>query len=424
MPRHAEPSKDDPPTEPSTDATTEPPNLPTKVAGQIRDVSVEVARYLRTESIGGVVMLVATLAALVWANSPWSGGYERLITSEIGPASLHLRLTVAEWASDGLLALFFFVAGLELKRELVAGDLSDRRAAMLPVCAAVGGMVAPVLVFLAVAAGTDGASDGWAVPVATDIAFALAILAITGSQLPRTVRVFLLSLAVVDDLGAITLIAVLFTDEVSYTALAVAAGLLVLYAVLQWRRITWTVLYVPLGLATWVAVHESGVHATVAGVLLGLLTRARPDRGEAESPTQRLEHRLQPFSAGVAVPLFALSAAGVSLSFTALGDVLRDRVAWAIIAGLVVGKLVGVIGGALLAVRLRLAAMPDELSWRDLVALGAVAGCGFTVSLLLADLAFADPAASERARTAVLLASALAALFSAALLRRRVRAHT
>lgn len=378
------------------------------------DAVTEFARYLRIETVGGTLLLAATGIALVWANSPWGDSYAALRDSTIGPAALHLDLTVGQWASDGLLALFFFVASLELKRELVVGELADRRAAALPVIAALGGMVVPVTLALVVSAGAPGAGQAWAVPIATDIAFALGVLALTGSRLPSSARIFLLSLAVVDDLGAIALIAVLFTAELVLLALVAAAALAALYATLQHRRVRSSWVYVPIAVATWAAVHESGVHATIAGVLLGLLTRVRRDDGEPEAPALRLEHRLQPWSAGLAVPVFALFAAGVPLDAAALAGVAGDRVSVGIIVGLLVGKVVGILGFSWVAVRLGLASRPAGLDWGSVAVVAMLGGVGFTVSLLIVELAL-DGAAATRAKAAVLLASAAAALLAAAL---------
>ena len=344
--------------------------------------------YLRVEQVGGLVLLVAAALALVCANTPASEWYDDLRALTFGPESLGARLDVAHWASDGLLALFFFVVGLEVKRELTVGELTDRRSAALPVLAAVGGMVAPALVYLVVAGSTPGAGRGWAVPTATDIAFALAVLAVAGSAAPAGLRLFLLSLAVVDDLGAIALIAVLYTDSLSLLPMAGAAVLLGAYALAQRLRIRTPLLYVPLAAAVWLCVHDSGVHATIAGVALGLLTRVRPDPDEEHSPAERLEHRLQPWSAGLVVPVFAFTAAGVSLSGDALGSALADRAALAVLAGLVLGKLLGVLGAAWLAVRLGVAQLPARVGWVDVAAVAALAGTGFTVSLLLTRLAF------------------------------------
>jgi Na+:H+ antiporter, NhaA family len=384
----------------------------------------ELARYLRTETTGGIVLLVAAAVALVWANSPWAEIYTALRELRIGPAALHLDLTVTAWASDGVLAVFFLVVGLELKRELVVGELSSARQALLPVAAALGGMVVPAGIALAVGAGAPGMDRAWAIPVATDIAFALGVLALAGSRLPATARVFLLGLAVADDLGAIALIAVLFSDGLDVLALAAAASGLVLYAWLQHRRVRTAWVYVPLAVGVWVAVHEAGVHATIAGVALGLLTRVRPDAGEAHAPALRLEHRLQPWSAGVCVPVFALLSAGVPVGPAALARVVTDPVPLAVIAGLLAGKVVGILGAAWLAVRLTPACRPRGLGRRDMVAVSMLGGVGFTVSLLMAELALAGLPVLDAAKAAVLFASAAAALLAAGLLVGRGRART
>jgi Na+:H+ antiporter, NhaA family len=383
----------------------------------------ELARYLRTETIGGMVLLGTTTLALIVANSPLAGSYTDLRDHVVGPESLHAALSIGDWATDGLLAVFFFVAALELKRELVIGELRDPRQALLPVFAAIGGMAAPALVCLAVAGGAPGSADAWPVPVATDIAFALAVLALTASRLPPSIRLFLLSLAVVDDLGAILLIAILYTHDLNWLAMGASAVLLLAYWLLQYGRVRSAWIYVPLALTVWGTIHAAGIHATIAGVALGLLTRVRHDVGEHESPGQRLEHRLQPISAGVCVPLFAFFAAGITLDSDAMRAFTADQVAWAVVAGLVVGKLVGIVGGASAAVGLRLARLPSDLHWRDLVAVAVLGGCGFTVSLLIAELAFEDPAQSERIKMAVLVGSLVASLLAAGLLHLRVRAR-
>lgn len=385
----------------------------------------EFARYLRTETVGGVVLLVATAIALIWANSPWAEGYLALRGTVVGPASLHLDLTLAQWATDGLLAVFFFVVGLELKRELVVGELSSLRQALLPVAAALGGMVVPAGLALLVGRGAPGMDQAWAIPVATDIAFALGVLALAGSALPVTARVFLLGLAVADDLGAIAVIAFVFSSGLNL--LALGAGLLgaALYWWLQRRRVRAWWIYVPLGVAVWVAIHEAGIHATIAGVLLGLLTRVRPDDGEEYAPALRLEHRLQPWSAGFCVPVFALFAAGVPVGADALRQVVGTPVPLAVMTGLLVGKVIGIMGFAWLAIRITPACRPRGLGWRDMAAVSMLGGVGFTVSLLIAELSLADqPEVLDAAKAAVLLASAAAALIGAALLVRRGRVHT
>jgi len=387
-------------------------------------VGGEVARFLRTEQIGGLILLGATVLALIVANSPLSAWYDNLSETVIGPAALHLDLTVSTWAQDGLLAVFFVVAGLELKRELVIGELRNPRQALLPISGAIGGMVMPALVCLAIAWGAPGGTDAWPVPVATDIAFALAVLAITARDLPPSLRVFLLSLAIVDDLGAILLIAILFVSTFHPLALLAALALIGLYVLLQQRRVRGWFIYLPLALLIWYFVHASGLHATIAGVAVGLATRVKHDPGEHESPAELLEHRLQPISAGICVPLFAFFAAGIPVSASALAGLFADRAALGVLIGLVVGKTVGVLGGAALAVKTRLARLPEALHWRDLAAVSVLTGCGFTVSLLIAELAFPPGTQRDYIKEAVILGSLTASLLAALLLRRRVRARS
>lgn len=384
----------------------------------------EFARYLRTETVGGMVLLAATAVALVWANSPLGGSYAALRDTVVGPAALHLDLTVAQWATDGLLALFFYVIGLELKRELVVGELSSLRRALLPVAAAVGGMLVPAGIALAIGWGSPGFDTAWAIPVATDIAFALAVLALTGSALPTTARVFLLGLAVADDLGAIVVIAVLFSTGLNLLALAGAGLGAAAYWWLQRCRVRAWWLYVPLSLLTWALLHEAGVHATIAGVVLGLLTRVRPDPDEEEAPALRIEHRLQPWSAGLCVPAFALFAAGVPVGGDALRAVVTEPIALGVVVGLLVGKVLGIFGFSWLAIRLTPACRPAGLGWRDMLAVSTLGGVGFTVSLLIAELALVDHSdLVDTAKAAVLLTSAAAGLIGAAVLHRRGRAH-
>ncbi len=379
---------------------------------------------LRQETVGGALLLSAALVGMLWANSPWADAYATVKGLTFGPAALHLDLTVEQWAADGLLAIFFFIAGLELKRELVCGTLRKPSAAALPIVAALSGMALPALVFLAVAHGDSSAVRGWAVPMATDIAFALAVLAVVGSRLPPSLRAFLLTLAIVDDMGAITIIAVFYTDRLALGSLAAAVALAVLYAVLQRRRVRSPWVYVPLALALWTLVHASGVHATVAGVVLGLLTRVRPDDDEQQSPAERLEHRLRPLSAGFAVPVFALFAAGVSLSGDAMSGLSADVAAVGVVAGLVLGKFVGVLGGTWLTARLTRAELSPELRWADIAAVATLSGIGFTVSLLIAELAFGDdPGRLGHVKLAVLIASLTASALAAVQLRRRNRFH-
>ncbi|MGF7123121.1 Na+/H+ antiporter NhaA [Rhodococcus sp. AG1013] len=386
----------------------------------------ELARYLRTETVGGSILLIAAALAVLWANSPFADAYTSLRDWQIGPAAIHLNLSLGTWAQDGLLAIFFFVAGLELKRELVVGELADRKKALLPIIAACGGVVVPAIIAAVVGAGAPGMDRGWAIPVATDIAFALGVLALTGSRIPASARVFLLSLAVVDDLLAIVLIAVLFTSSIAMLWILTAIVCLVVYWYAQKRRITTPLLYVPLALLTWYSVHEAGIHATLAGVALGLLTRVRTDPGEQYAPATRLEHRLQPYSAAICVPLFALFASGVPINGQVLGQLFTDRIGLAIILGLLVGKTVGIFGISWLAIRLGIATKPRLLGMRDMFALSVLGAIGFTVSLLVADLALAgigDGSEADIAKAAVLVTSLAASLLGSALLLRRGRVH-
>jgi Na+:H+ antiporter, NhaA family len=384
----------------------------------------ELSRYLRTEAVGGIILLAAAAIALVWANA-FADSYVAVQDWAFGPESLHLHLSIADWTQEGLLAVFFFVAGLELKREFVVGELADRKRAMLPVVAALGGVVVPAIIAAAIGWGTPGMERAWAIPVATDIAFALGVLAVTGSRIPSSARVFLLSLAVVDDLIAIILIAVLFTATIAVGWLLAAAAAVLAYAWAQHARIRTSLLYVPLAGFAWIALHSSGVHATLAGVALALATRVRPDTGEEFAPAPRLEHRLQPLSAAVCVPLFALFAAGVPIDSSTLRGLFTDPIALAVIAGLLVGKPLGIYGVARLATLLGVASRPTGLADRDMFALSVLGGIGFTVSLLIAELALGDEPGSavDTAKAAVLSASLVAGLVGSALLFRRGRVH-
>lgn len=377
---------------------------------------------------GGVLLLLAAAAGLVWANSPWAASYRTLSGTVLGPASWHLDLPLAQWASDGLLAVFFLVVGLELKRELVAGSLRDPRHAAVPALAAVGGMVVPALTFvLVVSAGGGAGLHGWAVPTATDIAFALAVLALVGRQASGAARVFLLTLAVVDDLLAILVIAVVYADgfEIGWLLAAVAA--VAAFAVLVRRRprrkaarVALVVLLVVLGLAAWTALHASGIHATIAGVACGLAVPAGPGPDGRSSPASRLEHHVRPWSAAVAAPVFAFFAAGVPLAGAGgVGAVLREPVAWGVLLGLVVGKPVGVFGTVAALTRWTRLRLPGGLQPRDVLGVALLTGVGFTVSLLVAKLAFADEAFADAATLAVFAGSLASAALASVALRRQ-----
>lgn len=380
---------------------------------------------LHKETVGGAILLAAAAVALIWANSPWAASYHALTNFRVGSDDfgLHLNLSLGGWAADGLLAIFFFVVGLELKREFVAGDLRDPARAALPIAAAVGGMVVPALIFLSLTiGGADGAARGWAIPTATDIAFAVAVLAVISTHLPAALRTFLLTLAVVDDLLAITVIAVFYTSKINLGALLIAVVPLALFAVLVQRRITSWWLLIPLAVLTWAFVHESGVHATVAGVLLGFTV---PVRGKTagDGLAERFEHAMRPISAGFAIPVFAFFAAGVSFGgYDGFVTALRDPIALGVIAGLVVGKTLGVFGTTRLIAAVTHASLDASLRWIDVLGVSMLAGIGFTVSLLIGDLAYAaDPARLGVMKVAVLTGSLLAALLAGILLRIRNR---
>ena len=386
---------------------------------------------LRQETVGGALLVAAAAIALVWANSPWGDSYTAVRDARLGPSALHLNLTLGTWAADGLLAIFFFVAGLELKREFVAGDLRDPRRAALPVAAAVGGVALPALIYFAVnAVAAGGDTAGWAIPSATDIAFALAVLAVIGSHLPDALRTFLLTLAVVDDLLAITIIAVFYTEDLDLVMLALSLVPIALFGLLVQRRVRSWWLLVPLAVFAWVLVHESGVHATVAGVLLALtvpVIRSEADGGPGAGPglAEQFEHRLRPLSAAVAVPIFALLSAGVAVGgLDGLGAALSDPVAYGVVAGLLVGKLVGITGSAAVVARFTHAELDETLSWADVVGVAQLGGIGFTVSLLIGELAYgAGSVRDDHVKIGVLVGSLLAAALAAVVLRARENAY-
>ena len=405
--------------------------------------------YLREEAAGGVVLMAAAALALGWANSPWRAAYTALwqtpLAVQLGRFAIEADLR--HWVSDGLMTLFFLVIGLEIKRELVAGELRTWRGAALPVVAAAGGMAVPALIYAAANAGGPGA-PGWGIPMATDVAFALGVLALLGPRVPAALKVFLLTLAVVDDLGSIAVVALFYSRGVDLGALAVAAGLLALVAVLVRARVWWLPLHAGLGLVLWLALWQAGVSPVLAGVAMGLLTPARPtappevarDRGGAlagelaadpHPPTlremlreargtvplaERLAHDLHPVSAFVVVPLFALANAGVSLERGGLAAPGAGAVLGGVLAGRVLGKLAGIVAAAWLAVRLGLAVRPEAVSWAQLAGVATVAGIGFTVPLFVADLAFPDGRFQAPVKLGLLLASVVTGIAGALVL--------
>lgn len=387
------------------------------------------ASWLRNDRVGGVLLVLGAALGLLWANSPWAASFIAVRDWQIGPAAWHLNLSVNDWVADGLLAVFFFLIGLELKRELVAGELRNPRTALVPVVAAVGGVIAPALIFWVVTAADPVGRTGWAIPVATDIAFALAVLAIIGSRLPSALRLFLLTLAVVDDLIGIVLIAFLSAGAIHLDALLWSLLPLAVVAVLGYglqplmlRHLGWAWLLAPVAIAVWLFVHEAGIHPTIAGVLVAFAIPAR-SRDGADGLGPALEHAIRPVSAAIVVPVFALFASGVALGGENGIEVLAAQpVFWGVIAGLVLGKPIGIMVTSWLLTRARFASLDPSLRWLDVLGMSALAGIGFTVSLLIASISF-DPAsvAGRAATIAVLIASLLAAGLASAILLPRNR---
>ena len=343
-------------------------------------------RVLKDETFGGALLLFAALAALIVANSPAGDFYKDLLDTKIGIETIGLKLTLAHWAADGLLAIFFLVAGLELKHEFTHGSLANPKQALVPIVAAIAGMVIPAIVFVLAVNGDREALAGWAIPVATDIAFALAVLAVAGRGLPVELRAFLLTLAVVDDLGAITIIAIFYSDKIKPNYLLLTVALIALYALLQKLRYTRWFYLLPLGLTIWWATYQSGVHATVAGVAIALLTNLKSEKGKP-SPAEIAELKARPISVAFAVPLFAFTAAGVDLR--ELGaEAIVSQISLAVILGLVIGKPVGVMLATYLLTKFTSAKLNEHLRWPDVFAVCLLAGIGFTVSLLITELSY------------------------------------
>ncbi|XAS76507.1 Na+/H+ antiporter NhaA [Dermatophilaceae bacterium Sec6.4] len=373
-----------------------------------------VADLLRLETIGGAMLLVAALVAIIWSNTPWDAAYFSLQDFEFGPSSLDLHLSMSHWASDGLLAIFFFTVGLELKHEFLRGDLRDPAKAVVPVIAAACGVVVPAVFYVLVQLlSGGGAIDGWAIPTATDIAFAVAVLAVIGTHLPTALRSFLLTLAVVDDLIAITIIAIFFTSTINVWALFGSFAVVILFGLLMRFGVRNPLILVPVGVIAWVLLHASGIHATIAGVLLGLSVPVAYDTAH------NLEHRIRPLSAGFCVPVFAFFAAGVNF-IDGFADAVTDPVTIGIVVGLICGKTVGIFGSTFVMARFTKAKLDDGIAWSDLFGMSLLAGIGFTVSLLIGELAFGpDSDTDQHVKIGVLVGSLLAALLATAVLRRR-----
>lgn len=398
-----------------------------------------ITTLLRKETVGGILLVIAAAIAIIWANSPWSDAYVALRDFEIGYEPWHLKLSLGTWAADGLLAIFFFLVGLELKREFVDGDLRNFRTAIVPIMAAAGGVLVPALIYTAIASQRPELHHGWAIPTATDIAFAVAVLAIIGSHLPPALRIFLLTLAVVDDLLAISIIALFYTDHIEIVPLILAVAVIVIYGVVAQRfraffsrhaSAAWCIL-LPVGAVAWALMHASGIHATIAGVLLGFaipVLHRKVSRDEAPAApglAEQFEHRFRPISAGFAVPVFAFFAAGVSLGGAdGLRDAFTHPLTFAIMAALVIGKPIGILASTWVTTRVLRAKLDPELRWVDMVGVGLLAGIGFTVSLLIAELTFA-PGTQEHdiAKVAILSASIVAAILASLLLGSRNRRY-
>ena len=414
-----------------------------------REIGRPLHRFFHLQAGGGIVMLAAALLALVWANSPWRDLYHDLLEShtrvELG-GLLVLDKPLEAWINDALMVVFFFVVGLEIKLELVVGHLRKPAAAALPAIAAVGGMAVPAVLYAAFNAGGDG-SAGWGIPMATDIAFAVGVVALLGRGVPSSLKVFLLTLAIVDDIGAIVIIAIFYTDDLSVAWLAAAAGIVLLLVLMRLGRIWYTPIYLAVGMVFWFALFKSGVHATIAGVIMGLFAPARPLLGrnmsmdgplgmfsesvlsaedarrlsfearERVAVADRLADWLHPWTTFLIIPVFALANAGVEVSRDSLDQALTSPITVGIVVGLVVGKIVGVSSFTWLAVRLGVCPLPEGATWRAVVGVGALAGIGFTVSLFITNLAFTSEHSISQATIGILVASAIAALVGAAILR-------
>jgi NhaA family Na+:H+ antiporter len=378
--------------------------------------------FIQIETAGGLALVAAAAVALLWANLTSGDGYTSFwtIRSDFRLGPLDLGLDLKHWVNEGLMTLFFFVVGLEIKRELVDGELSDRRVAALPVIAAAGGMIVPALLYAAFNWGGPAVA-GWGIPVATDIAFVVGALALLGPRAPRGLKVFLLSLAIADDVAAIVVIALFYSGSINIVWLAASAALCLLIVALQRAGVSSVITYLVLGSVIWLGTLQSGVHATLAGVALGFLTPTRSKEGSADrAPAERLQEALHPWTSFLVVPLFALANAGIELDPEAIRTALASPVTLGVLAGLVLGKTLGIAGFSLIAVRIGLGVLPGGVRWSHLVGGAALGGIGFTVSLFIADIAFTGALLSQ-AKVGILFGSATAAVLGAGLLSYGVR---
>lgn len=377
---------------------------------------------------GGIVLMVAAVAAMVVANSPWAQAYHILLNEVIfrfgferpGVFDLELKKSILHMVNDGLMAIFFFLVGLEIKREMVDGQLADKRSALLPVLAAIGGMAVPAGIFYLANRGEAANLAGWAIPSATDIAFALGILALAGSRVPVALKVLLTAIAIIDDLGAIVIIALFYGQGLSVEPLMFAAAALVVLIVMNRMGVAQSAAYVVVGVVMWLGVLESGVHATLAGVVTALCVPLRSRRDPAARPLEDLEHGLQPWVAFGVLPLFAFANAGVSLAGFGADDFMHP-VTLGIILGLFVGKQVGIFATLWLVIKMGWARMPDGVNWAQLYALAVLCGIGFTMSLFIGGLAYAGPEMQVAVRVGVLAGSVLSGVAGFVILKRAVR---
>ena len=393
------------------------------VLGPVTDVEGRwLTRAFKDETLGGILLLTSAAIAMVVANSYFSAGYSEILQRKLSIGFLDLNLSVLHWVSDGLLAIFFLVAGLELKHELVHGSLAKPSQALVPLVAAVAGMVLPILIYTLLVRGNAEAAKGWAIPMATDIAFALAVLAIAGRSLPTELRAFLLTVAVIDDVGAISVIAIFYSNKTDIVMLALTLALLILYWIAQRFDVARWYIAIPLGLAIWWATYQSGVHATVAGVAIALLTKNKTHIFGEKSPAEIAEKFFRPISVVLVIPLFAFASAGVDVRDFGLSQTISSPISVAIIVALFVGKTLGIFGGTYLVTRLTRASLNPALRWSDILAIGLLAGIGFTVSLLIAELSYADSQTLlADAKVGILAASLLASLCAVIALRLRTR---
>lgn len=367
--------------------------------------------FLKHEAAGGIVLLIAAVLAMIVANSPWAEAYGHLLETHatLGYGAIALEKSLLHWINDGLMAIFFFLVGLEIKRELLVGALSSVKTASLPAIAAIGGMVVPALIYASLNLSDPVALHGWAIPAATDIAFAVGVIALLGSRVPPALKVFLLALAIIDDLGAIIIIALFYTQSLSVPALALAAIGIGSLVVLNRYGVKAIAPYIAVGLFVWVCVLKSGVHATLAGVITALAVPLESGGEDRMGPLERMEHALAPYVSFGVLPIFAFANAGVSLAGVGLAD-LANPIPLGIALGLFLGKPIGIFLSSWAAIKAGVGEMPAESNWRQLFAVGILGGIGFTMSLFIGMLAFPNPAYADDLRLGVLAGSISSAL--------------